>query len=86
MHMMHIDGAAATDTIILCPNCGGTEYESNRLEEALYVEAAKEAPRLRHEGKIEDAIELLTALHAIRIVNFLRPDFRCVSCQATFDA
>ena|ERR1700741_838576 len=74
------DGHANT----LCPHCGGTDYEDNRIDDALYREAAKEAPRLRHEGLIGDAIEVLTALYAIRIANFLRPRWRC-ACGVSFD-
>ena len=49
------------------------------------LEAAKEAPRLRFEGQNDDAIELLTALYAIRIANFIRHQWRCSSCGVTFD-
>ena len=72
------------DAIMICPHCGGTDCEDNRIDEALYREAAKEAPRLRHEGRIGDAIDVLTALYAIRIANFLRPRWRCV-CGVSFD-
>ena len=71
--------------LAICPLCRGTAHEDNRLDESLYVEAAKEAPRLRHEGRIAEAVELLTALAAIRIVNWARPQRRC-PCGVTFDA
>lgn len=76
----------APNHIIACPNCGGEDYEDNRVDEALYREAAREAPRLRFEGKTDDALEVLTALYAIRIANFLAPQFCCCACAATFDA
>ena len=60
-----------------CPACGGSHFEDTRLDEQLYVEAAREAPRLRFEGNIEDAVEVLSALYSIRIVNFIRPRWRC---------
>lgn len=68
-----------------CPHCRGTEHEDNRIDEQLYVEAAKEAPSLRNEGRIAEAVDLLTALAAIRIVNWARPGRRC-ACGVTFDA
>ena len=68
-----------------CSNCLGSDYEDNRMDEALYVAAAQEAPRLRYEGAIDDAVEVLSALYAIRIVNFVRPKFRSCSCGAQFD-
>jgi len=72
------------DALVICPQCGGSDYKDNRIDEALYREAAKEAPRLRFEGKIDEAVVALTALYAIRIVNFVRPQWRCV-CGASFD-
>ncbi len=72
------------DAITFCPHCGGTDYEDNRIDDAPYREAAKEAPRLRHEGRTGEAIEVLTELYAIRIANFLRPRWRCI-CGVSFD-
>jgi hypothetical protein len=72
------------DAVTLCPQCGSTDCEDNRIDDALYREAAKEAPRLRYEGRIGEAVEVLTALYAIRIANFLRPRWRCV-CGVSFD-
>lgn len=73
------------DAIATCPLCRGAEYEDNRIDERLYVLAAEEAPRLRFEGKIDEAIEVLTALAAIRIVNWARHHHRC-ACGVRFDA
>lgn len=70
----------------VCPHCGASEYEDNRVSERLYAEAAKEAPRLRHEGRSEEAIEVLTALYALRIANFIRHEWLCLACGVTFDA
>lgn len=86
MNMHEHFSAARADTITTCPHCGASDYDANRLDEALYREAAKEAPRLRFEGKTDDAIEVLTAFYAIRIVNFVRAEFRCLCCGVTFDA
>jgi hypothetical protein len=77
---------AECEPIAVCPNCGSLECEDNRIDDRLYIEAAREAPRLRFEGNTEDAIEVLCALHAINIVNFLRLRFFCVNCRALFDA
>lgn len=71
--------------VTTCPNCGGGDYEDNRIDEALYREAAREAPRLRYEGCTDEAMEVLIALYAIRIANFLRPEWLCLSCGVTFD-
>lgn len=84
MNMQHPKPNVQPDTMTICPHCGGSDYEDNRSDERLYIEAAKEAPRLRFEGRIEEALEILTALYAIRIGNFLRPRWRC-SCGARFD-
>ena len=78
--------AADIDHVITCPNCYGDNYEDNRVDEALFREAAREAPRLRHEGRDREAANVLIALYAIRIGNFLRPELRCLSCGVKFDA
>ena len=70
---------------LFCPNCLGSDYEDNRIDEALYVAAAQEAPRLKFEGAIYDVIEVLSAHYAMRIINFVRPQFRCCACGAQFD-
>lgn len=72
------------DAVTTCPHCGGTDYEDNRIDDAIYREAAREVPRLRHEGRVSEAIEVLTALYAVRIANFLRPRWRCI-CGVSFD-
>jgi ribosomal protein S27AE len=72
--------------VAICPNCGSLECEDNRIDDRLYIEAAREAPRLRYEGNTDDAIEVLSALYAINIVNFLRLRFFCVNCGSSFDA
>lgn len=79
-------GAQMPPVLTTCPHCGGEDYEDNRVDEALYREAAREAPRLRFEGKTDDALEVLTALYAIRIANFLAPQFCCRACGVSFDA
>lgn len=70
----------------ICPGCGASDYEDNRVDERIYMEAARDAHRLRHEGRNADAIDVLSALYAIRIVNFVRPHWLCLSCGAQFDA
>lgn len=77
--------AQPRDTLTTCPECGSCNYDDNRIDERLYIEAAKEAPRLRFEGHADEAIDLLTALYAIRIANFIRHQWLCMSCGVTFD-
>ncbi len=84
MDMAELLRAGQHDTQTTCPECGSCTFDDNRIDERLYVEAAKEAPRLRYEGCIDDAIEVLSALYSIRIVNFIRPRWRC-ECGVTFD-
>lgn len=76
---------ARSEDITLCPCCGGSDYDDNQISERLYAEAAKEAPLLRFEGRTAEAIEVLTALWAIRIANFVRHQWRCNACGVTFD-
>lgn len=73
------------EPIAPCPNCGSLECEDNRIDDRLYVEAAREAEQLRFEGNTQDAIEVLSALYAIYIVNFLRLRWHCLDCGVTFD-
>ena len=85
MKMTAIQNTAEYEPAPICPNCGSPECEDNRINERLYALAAKEAPRLRFEGNTDEAIELLTALSAIRIANFIRHPWRCFGCGVTFD-
>ena len=85
MNAFTIAPQLAADDATLCPGCGGTDIEDNRIDIRLYVEAAREALHLRHLGKVADVIEVLSALYARHIINFLRPRWRCV-CGVTFDA
>lgn len=85
MYIDHFTATHSGDTILLCPDCGSCEgHEDNRIDEALYVQAAREAPRLRHEGRMDEVIELLSALYALRIINFIRHRWRC-TCGVSFD-
>lgn len=86
MDSLHLLFTGLSNGVAICPNCGSDHFESNHLDEALYKAAALEAPRLRFEGNTEDAIEVLTALYAIRIINFVRPQYRCLACGSAFDA
>lgn len=85
MDMSNLTTDGYSEAITTCPNCGGSDYEDNRISERLYALAAQEAPRLRFEGNTDEAIELLTALSAIRIANFIRHPWRCYGCGVTFD-
>ena len=85
MDMSNLKTKGQNETITFCPCCGSSEFEDNRISERLYIEAAKEAPRLRFEGRDDEAVEVLTALYAIRIANFMRHQWRCNDCGVTFD-
>jgi hypothetical protein len=85
MEMFDFNRVLGEDEGTFCPNCGSTECESNLLDIALYAEAAKEAPRLRHEGRIRDVIAVLSAYFARLIANFIRPRWRSVSCGVRYD-
>ncbi len=71
--------------VAICPNCSSLECEDNRIDDRLYIEAAREAEQFRYDGNIDDAVEVLSALAAINIINFLRLKFFCCSCGAQFD-
>ena len=85
MDMSNFNLATRAREYVCCPNCGGCEHDDIRIDETLYVEAAKEAERLKFEGKIDDAIDVLTALFAIRIANFVQPQLECRACGVRFD-
>ena len=84
MNMHNFSSNTQTQHVTQCPQCGSHHYEDNRADERLYIEAAREAPRLRFEGRHDEALDILTALYAIRIANFLRPRWRC-ECGVRFD-
>lgn len=85
MQMTAIHNGAQCEPIAVCPNCGSLECEDNRIDDRLYIEAAREAEQLRYDGRIDDAVEVLSALYAIQIVNFLRLRWCCLDCGASFD-
>jgi hypothetical protein len=85
MEMQKFTETRPHEAAIFCPNCSGENYKTNRADERLLIAAAQEAPRLRFEGKTDDAIEVLTALYALRIANFIKPQWLCLSCGVTFD-
>lgn len=78
-------GAEHPPAPITCPHCGGSDYEDNRIDERIYVAAAQEACSLRHEGRLNDAVDILSALYAVRIINFIRHPWRCLACGVRFD-
>lgn len=85
MRISEILATTTHDENTVCPNCGGTEYESNHIDISLYTEAAKEAPRLRQEGRIRDVIAVLSAYFSRLIINFIRLRWRCLHCGVRFD-
>jgi len=68
----------------MCPNCGSECYCSNLIDEGPYRLAARAARQLRACGDVGAAADLLTGLASVRIINFIRPKWRC-ACGATFD-
>ena len=70
---------------LACPNCCSDDREDCRTDERIYAEAARDVPLLRHEGRIGEALEILTALHAIQISNILKPRWLCLACGARYD-
>lgn len=86
MDMLNSRAVELSDAIAICPNCGSCEgHENNRVDDALLREALKEVPRLRHEGRGAEVIELLTRYYAIRIASFVALDWRCGQCGVQFD-
>lgn len=86
MYLTDILSAQSREDLTTCPNCGGSDYEDNRIDESLYLAVAQEAPRLRFEGNEEDARAVLIALCAAQIENFIRHQWLCNVCGVTFDA
>ncbi|MFZ5746913.1 MAG: hypothetical protein ACOY45_04560 [Pseudomonadota bacterium] len=70
---------------MICPGCGSSYYQSNLIDETPYVVAAQDAPQLKHFGQLDAAACLLGALGTVRLVNFLRPKWRCLECGGKFD-
>lgn len=71
----------------MCPNpaCRSTSFESNLIDETPFTHAANGAHALRQVGHPLVAAGVLTALGGVRIANFLRKKWKCLSCGATFD-
>ena len=68
-----------------CPECGGCRYESNLIDEAPFVAAARDAAQLRYFGKYDAAAHVLNVLSCVRIENYLRPRWHCLDCGSRFD-
>lgn len=85
MEMLKLNAVQSDETDAFCPCCGGGNYEGNRQSETLYALAAQEAPRLRFEGRIEEARQVLNAFWDIWTENFLRHEWRCLDCGSSFD-
>lgn len=69
----------------MCPQCQSEDnYCSAQIPEEPYRLAARAARELRDAGDIGAAVDLLTGLAAVRIINFIRPKFKC-GCGASFD-
>ena len=85
MYFNDVFRSAHSNAPAACPNCHSDEREDCRTDERVYAEAAREVPRLRHEGRIGEAVEILTALYAVRIANFLKTRWLCLACGARYD-
>lgn len=68
-----------------CPECGESRHESNLVDEAPFVEAARDAEQLRYFGDYAAAAHVLEVLSCVRIENYLRPRWRCLDCGSCFD-
>jgi hypothetical protein len=71
--------------LVICPACGASDYNDCHLDLHLHRELEREADGLVHEGRIEEAVDLLSELYARYIANFVSPHWRCLSCGVKFD-
>jgi rubrerythrin len=85
MHTHDFTGVEREPGPVTCPHCGASDYEDNRIDERIYVAAAQEAHSLRHEGRLNEVVDILSALYTVRIVNFIRHPWRCLACGVHFD-
>ncbi len=83
--MFSTEFSTGTRWPVICPNCGDSHYESNRFDETLFDEVAREISLMLFEGKRAEAKAELIALHAVRIENSIRPEFLCLGCGVQFD-
>ena len=77
---------SAPEILPICPVCGDSHYEDNRIDERPYAEAAQEAHWLRYVGKDAEAVDRLSAFYTVKIVNFILKEWFCLSCGTPFDA
>ncbi len=69
----------------MCPSCGSCDYACNLIDEAPYRSAALAAAELRRLGDRGSVVEILSRLAGVRIANFLRLRWRCLSCGVTYN-
>lgn len=85
MNKPDFKGVGRASTPIICPHCGGSDHEDNRISERIYEMAAEDTARLRHEGRLREVVDILSALYAVRIANYVRHPWRCLDCGVRFD-
>lgn len=85
MYFNDVIRAARSTAPSVCPNCQSSERDDCRTDESIYAEAARDVAELRHDGRIGEALEILTALYAVRIANFLKVRWLCLTCGARYD-
>lgn len=73
------------ERILTCPNCGSDDCQSNHIDEAVFRRAARYATTLRELGRYAEASDLLARLASVKIINFLRKQWRCRFCEVHFD-
>jgi len=73
------------ERVLVCPNCGSEDCQSNHIDEGVFRKAANYATTLRELGRYGEASDLLARLAAVRIVNWLRKRWRCRFCDVHFD-
>lgn len=62
---------------VICPACGASDYNDDHIALPAHRAVFREADGLVQEGRTGEAIDLLSALYARHIANFVRPRWRC---------
>ena len=73
------------DIPIICPACHTSDYADTHLDADMHRCVVHEAGYLVHDGRRDEAIELLIALYARHIANFVQPRWHCLACGVRFD-
>ena len=85
MYLTDRNPARAHRDPVICPACGASDFRDCHIDLSLHRELVREADGLVQEGRTDQAVDLLSALYARHIANFVRPRWQC-RCGAKFDA